>query len=319
MSAGSRCEAGLPVGRKGGVSDRLLVSERRRRPAPAGLARFARPRLTRRRLRHYLTYVVLVAVCFVWVYPILWMFASSFKTLGEFFSGLGLVPAHPNFDNYAQAWQQANIGPDFVNSVIVSISGVVIVLFVSSSMGYVLGRYRFPGRGIIFAILGALVFIPQTYTIIPIFDLITNMHLDGNLFGIILAESGSAHIIIILLFAGYFARLPHELEEAAVIDGAGFVRVFFTIMLPLARPVIATGIILQFIASWNDFLIPLVLTLSQPALRTVAVGVYFLQGVNQVNWPELSAAASISLLPVIIVFLLMQRYFVEGISAAVKQ
>ena len=266
-----------------------------------------------------MTYAVFAIVSFIWVYPILWMFSSSLKTLGEFFSGLGLVPAHPHFDNYTLAWQQANIGPNFINSVIVTISGVLIVLFVSSTMGYVLGRYSFPGRKLVFAALGALIFIPQTYTIIPIFDLITKMHLDGNLFGIILAESGSAHVIIILLFAGYFAQLPREIEEAAICDGAGFVRIFVSIMLPLAKPVIATAIILQFIASWNDFLIPLVLTLAQPALRTVAVGVYFLQGVNQVNWPELSAASSIALLPVLIVFLVLQRYFVEGISAAVKQ
>jgi ABC-type glycerol-3-phosphate transport system permease component len=303
--------------RRGG-RDQAVLARPLARAIPI-LGWLAPPRLTRRQLRHYITYAVLTIVCLIWVYPILWMFSSSLKTLGEFFSGLGLVPTHPDFDNYALAWQQANIGPAFLNSVIVSISGVLIVLFISSTMGYVLGRYSFPGRTLVFAALGALVFIPQTYTIIPIFDLITKMHLDGNLMGIILAESGSAHVIIILLFAGYFAQLPREIEEAAICDGAGFVRIFVSIMLPLAKPVIATAIILQFIASWNDFLIPLVLTLAQPALRTVAVGVYFLQGVNEVNWPELSAASSIALLPVILVFLMLQRYFVEGMSAAVKQ
>ncbi len=276
-------------------------------------------RLTRAQIRRSVTYAALTAVCFVWVYPLLWMFSSSFKSLGEFFSGLGLIPQHLEFQNYVDAWQQADIGADFLNSVIVSVSGVVIVIFVSSTLGYVLGRYRFPGRRPLIGLLGVLVFIPQTYTIIPIFDLITRMRLDGNLFGIVLAESGSAHVIIILLFAGYFAQIPKELEEAAVVDGASFPRIFWQIMLPLARPVIATGIILQFIASWNDFLIPLVLTLSQPALRTVAVGVYFLQGVNLVNWTELAAASSIALLPVIIVFLVLQRYFVEGLAGAVKQ
>ena len=300
------------------VRDQSVLARAPMRAVPL-LGWLAPPRLTRRQLRHYVTYAVLTIVCFIWIYPILWMFSSSLKTLGEFFSGLGLVPTHPDFENYVLAWQQANIGATFLNSVIVSISGVLIVLFISSTMGYVLGRYSFPGRKLVFGALGVLIFIPQTYTIIPIFDLITKMHLNGNLLGIILAESGSAHVIIILLFAGYFAQIPREVEEAAICDGAGFVRIFVSIMLPLAKPVIATAIILQFIASWNDFLIPLVLTLSQPALRTVAVGVYFLQGVNQVNWPELSAASSIALLPVIIVFLVLQRYFVEGMSAAVKQ
>lgn len=270
-------------------------------------------------MRRYLTYVILTAVCFIWIYPLLWMLSSSFKVPGQFFSGLGLLPQEIDFYNYPQAWTQASIGSDFLNTLIITVSGVLIVLFVSSTMGYALGRYSFPGKRIVIGFLGVLVLIPQGYTIIPIFDLITALHLDGNLFGIILAESGSAHIIIILLFAGYFAQIPRELEEAATVDGAGFLRTFWQVMLPLSGPVIATGIILQFIASWNDFLIPLVLTLAQPTLRTVAVGVYFLQGINQTNWAELSAASTISLLPVVIVFLLFQRYFINGMAAAVKQ
>jgi ABC-type glycerol-3-phosphate transport system permease component len=285
------------------------VREGRRRPS------MLRPG----QMRRYLTYLVLTAVCFIWIYPLLWMLSSSFKVPGQFFQGLGLFPQEIDFFNYPNAWTQASIGTDFVNTLIITVSGVLIVLFVSSTMGYALGRYSFPGKRIVIGFLGVLVLIPQGYTIIPIFDLITAMHLDGNLFGIILAESGSAHIIIILLFAGYFAQIPRELEEAATVDGAGFLRTFWQVMLPLAGPVIATGIILQFIASWNDFLIPLVLTLAQPALRTVAVGVYFLQGVNQTNWSELSAASTISLLPVVVVFLLFQRYFINGMAAAVKQ
>jgi raffinose/stachyose/melibiose transport system permease protein len=124
---------------------------------------------------------------------------------------------------------------------------------------------------------------------------------------------------MILLFAGYFRQLPSELEESALVDGAGFVRIFLRIMLPLSKPVIATSIILQFIASWNDFLIPLVLTLSQPSLRTLAVGVYSFQGENLTDWADMAAASTISIIPVVVVFLFLQRYFIEGIAGAVKQ
>jgi raffinose/stachyose/melibiose transport system permease protein len=270
-------------------------------------------------LQRLITYVVLTIVCFLWIYPFLWMMSAAVKSNTEIFSGLGLIPKQWHWENFGYAWDGADIGGYFLNTVTVSVGGVLIVLFTTSTMGYVLGRYAFPGKRVIIGLLGVLVFLPQGYTIIPIYDLISRLNLSGNLLGIILAESGSAHIIMILLFAGYFRQLPSELEESAVMDGAGFVRIFWRIMLPLAKPVIATTIILQFIASWNDFLIPLVLTLSQPSLRTLAVGVYSFQGENLTDWADMAAAATIAVIPVVIVFLCLQRYFIEGVAGAVKQ
>jgi ABC-type glycerol-3-phosphate transport system permease component len=273
----------------------------------------------RARTRRLIIYAVLTPIAFVWVYPFLWMMSASVRPNGKVFSGLGLFPTKWFWNNYSDAWVQAEIGRYFVNTVVVSFSAVAIVVFTTATMGYALGRYSFPGRKILVGILAALVFLPQGYTIIPIFDLINKLNLDGTLFGIILAESGQAHIIQLLLYAGYFRQLPKELEESATMDGAGFFTVFFRIYWPLAKPVTATVIILQFIASWNDFLIPLVLTLSQPDLRTLAVAVYSFQGENLTNYAQMNAASTISLLPVIVVFLLLQRYFVEGIAGAVKQ
>ncbi len=270
-------------------------------------------------VRRLVTYVVLTAVCLIWIYPLLWMISASFKTEAEIFSGLSLIPQSLQWENFRRAWVDANIGDYFINTVIVTISSVLIVVFTTATMGYVLGRHDFIGKRLIIGLLGALVFLPQGYTIIPVFDLITALRLDGSLFGIILAQSGSAPIIMILLFAGYFRGIPRELEESAVLDGASFPRVFFQIMLPLSKPVIATTIILQFIASWNDFLVPLVLTLSRPELRTLAVGVYSFQGENFTSWTDMAAASTISLAPVIIVFLFLQRYFIEGMAGAVKQ
>jgi ABC-type glycerol-3-phosphate transport system permease component len=275
--------------------------------------------MPRGQIRRLITYLILTAVCVVWIYPFLWMVSASLKSNLEVFSGLGLIPEHWHWENFAYAWEGADIGGYFLNTVVVSVGGVIIVLVTTSMMGYALGRYSFPGKKLVIGLLGLLVFLPQGYTIIPIFDLITRLHLSGSLLGIILAESGSAHIIMILLFAGYFRQLPNELEESALVDGAGFLRIFLRIMLPLSRPVIATSIILQFIASWNDFLIPLVLTLSQPSLRTLAVGVYSFQGENLTDWSSMAAASTISVVPVVVVFLFLQRYFIEGLAGAVKQ
>ena len=285
--------------------------------APGGTTRGWR--LKPGQLRRLVTYVILSVVCLIWIYPFLWMMSASVKSNNEIFAGLGLIPSEWHWQNFAYAWEEADIGGYFMNTVAVSFGGVLIVLVTTSMMGYVLGRYSFPGKRLVIGLLGLLVFLPQGYTIIPIFDLINKLHLSGSLLGIILAESGSAHIIMILLFAGYFRQLPKELEESALVDGAGFLRIFLRIFLPLSKPVVATTIILQFIASWNDFLIPLVLTLSQPSLRTLAVGVYSFQGENLTDWSSMAAASTISIMPVVIVFLLLQRYFIEGVAGAVKQ
>lgn len=270
-------------------------------------------------MRRILTYIVLTPLSLIWIYPFVWMMSASVKPNSKVFAGLGIFPTKYFFSNYTAAWNEGQIGPAFINSVVVSVGGVILVVILTSAMGYALGRYSFPGRKILIGVLAALVILPQGYTIIPVFDLITKLHLTGNLFGIILAESGSAHVIQVLLYAGYFSQLPKALEESAMIDGAGFLRIFTTIFFPLAMPVTATVVIIQFIASWNSFLIPLVLTLSQPQLQTLAVRVYSFQGENLTNYAQLSAAATVTLVPVIIVFLCLQRYFVEGMAGAVKQ
>lgn len=280
----------------------------------------APPRRRRRRnwLREIVVTVVLIPICVVWLYPFLWMVSASLKTDTEIFGSVSLLPKNFRWDNYARAWYEANIGPYFWNSLIVTIVTVAIVTVTTAMIGYVLGRGTFPGKKIVIAALVATIFLPEGYTIIPIFQLINKIGLSGSLAGIILAESGGAHVIIILLFAGYFRQLPKELEEAARMDGAGFLRIFWTVMLPLAKPAVATAIIMTLMRVWNSFLIPLVLTLARPDLRTLSVGVYSFQGENLSDWSGLAAASTISLLPIVAVFLLLQRYFVEGVAGAVR-
>jgi raffinose/stachyose/melibiose transport system permease protein len=230
-----------------------------------------------------------------------------------------LIPTTPQWSNFARAWTQAHIGQYFSNTLIITCSTVSIVVVTTAMMGYAIGRYDFPGRKVVMALYAATIFIPEGYTIIPVFDLINRLNLNNSLLGIILAEAGGAHVVYVLLFAGFFGHIPHELEEAAIIDGAGFVRIFARIMLPLSGPVIATTVILQFMSSWNSFFLPLVLTFSRPDLRTLGVGMYAFEGQYFSDWSGMAAAATISLVPIILVFLVLQRYFVEGIVGAIKQ
>jgi multiple sugar transport system permease protein len=267
----------------------------------------------------YLLHTVLITIGLIWIYPFIWMITASLKTNSEYItSGITLIPKQLQFENYERAWETAKFSTYFFNTMIISVSVVVIVIGLCALTGYALGRYQFKGRILFVAAITATMFMPKGYTIIPVYMLINAMGLNNTLFGVILAESGGAHVLFILLFMAHFHGLPKELEEAAEMDGCGFVRTFVQVMLPLSKPIIATTGILQFMWAWNSFLIPLIFTLNKPELRTLGVGMYQFVGENSIDWTGMAAAASISLIPIIFVFVFFQRYFVEGIAGSVK-
>lgn len=147
-------------------------------------------------------YILLAVVAFVWVYPFIWMITASLKTQDEFFaSGLSLIPKSLNFENYVRAWNNANFGVYFKNSIIVTVSVVVIVLLATSAAGYVMGRYAFVGKKLIMGIFMASITIPLVFTVIPIYELLKEMGLESNLLGLILAEAGGGHVIFLMLFS----------------------------------------------------------------------------------------------------------------------
>ncbi|MRH43290.1 ABC transporter permease subunit [Aquibacillus halophilus] len=269
--------------------------------------------------RRTIFYIVMTAFCFVWIYPFLWMVSASFKSQNEFFeNGLSLIPDNFTFENILRAWNEANFEQYFVNSVVITVGTMLIVFFTTSTCGYVLGRYNFKGKKSVYLLLIASMFVPMEFAIIPIYDLIKTMGLMNTRLGVILAESGGNHIIFILLFATFFSKIPKELEEAAIMDGSGFFRTFISVMLPLSKPVIGSVMIMQFIWSWNSFLLPLILTLNAPEARPLSVGLYALRGENIVDWTGIAAGGTIAIIPIIVIFLSLQRYFVEGIAGSVK-
>lgn len=264
-------------------------------------------------------YAILILVAIVWMYPFIWMITASFKTQDEFWgSGLNIFPEHPTFENFIRSWNNANFGQYFLNTVLVTVVSVVVVLLCTSAAGYALGRYVFPGKKALLGVFTASIAIPLTFTIIPVYELLSSLNLTNSLLGLIIAECGGSHIMFLMLFSSFYSSIPKEMEEAAVMDGCGFFQTYVRIMFPLAKPVITTVVIMQFIWTWNSFLLPLVLTLSKPELRTLAVGMYALQGEHVVDWTGIAAGATISVLPVIIIFIIMQKHFVNGIAGAVK-
>jgi raffinose/stachyose/melibiose transport system permease protein len=261
----------------------------------------------------------LALIGFIWIYPFLWSLSAAFKTeLGVFTSGAGLIPRPFEFGNFSRAWVQAGFGEYFLNTVIYSVASTAIEVIKSALCGYVLARYRFPGRNLLYRLVVATLFVPVASIIIPQFTLISNLGLLNSRAGVVLALSGAAGALYVLFFTSFFQGIPEELFEAAKLEGASFVRTFL-LVLPLARPVIAVVVIFQFLASWNDFNIPLILTLSQPHLRNLAVGMFAFQGANSTDWTGFAAGTVMAFVPVLVVFLVFQRDFVKGLAGAVKE
>lgn len=263
--------------------------------------------------------ILLAIIGLAWVYPFIWLVFSSFKTNTEYMgSGLTLLPKHFQWDNYTRAWETANFSVYFKNSVVLTVSSVILVLVICSLAGYALGRFQFPGKKILLFLIVATMFLPKGYTVIPVFQVIKEIGLLNTMPGVILADSASGYILFLLLFMSFFQGIPKELEEASEIDGSGFFRTFVQVMLPLSKPIIATTGIMQFIFSWNSFFIPLIFTLNKPELRTLSVGMYSFTGENSIDFTGMAAGAAIAIVPIIIIFVLFQRYFVEGIAGSVK-
>lgn len=283
-------------------------------PAPDGPA----PKIKQRRFSRHdkifavVASVVLMTIALAWIYPYIWMLSASIKTNSEIFSSLNLFTDVLQVKNWLDAWHDADMGRYFFNSIFITLFSTIISVLTAALMGYAMGRYRFIGKKVVIAVFALVIFLPEGYTIIPVYDLVNQLGLTDSLWGVTLAESGGAHIVVVLLFAGYFAQLPKELEESARVDGAGFLRIFARVYLPLAKPVTATAIILNFMHSWNAFLLPLVLTLSRPDLRPLAVGVYALRSsaATDSNWGVITASSAMTIIPIVLVFLCLQRYFV---------
>lgn len=260
-----------------------------------------------------------IVFCLLWCYPFIWMVSNAFKTQSEMFmNGLQIIPDAPTLENFARAWESAKFSTYTFNSVIVTCGSVLIVLFVASTCGYALRTKNFPGKKVILGLFLGTMFFPKSVSILPLYQIINAMNLDGTYAGIILAIAGPSHVMAILLFMKYFETIPKELEESAKIDGAGYIRTFATIMIPLAKPVFATVTIFNVISSWNDFMTPLVFTLNKPSLRTLGVGLYAFFGEGTSDWTGLCAAATIAIIPILVVFLFFQKSFIEGLEGSVK-
>jgi len=256
-------------------------------------------------------HLVLIPVSLLMATPLLWMLVTSLSSEADTRRFPPGLPSSLHFDNFSQAWNQVPLGHWLLNSAIVSVVCVLSNLLFCSLAGYAFARIRFVGRGVLFVLLLATLMVPFQVVMIPTLIIVKHLGLVDTLPGLIVPNLATAFGIYLL--RQFFLSLPLELEEAAVLDGAGRLRILFSILLPLMGPPLATLGVLTFLWSWNDFLWPLVVT-SSPSVMTVQIGLASFQGGHFTNWPLLMAGTLISQLPLFVLFLLGQRYFVSSIA-----
>ena len=278
--------------------------------------------MTRRTMRKASAWIVAIALlcfCLIWIYPFLWMISASMKTTTELFQkGLDLIPDRFSLDSYYNAWIKGGFSSYFLNSVLITIGSIIVVLIRCATCGYILSLYDFRGKKLYLLVLLATFFIPNGTTIIPVSQISTAFGLMGTRLGVVLALAGGGQVTSILLYKSFFDQTPRSLYEAAVIDGASFLKAFFAVMLPMTGPVTATVTILTFMFSWNNLLIPLVFTMGNADIKTLTVGMMAFSGTYATDWAGMAAAGTMTLIPIVVCYVCLQKYFVSGIAGAVK-
>ncbi len=277
-------------------------------------------------IKKTIIYIFLCAVLFVTILPVIYTVFASFKTNSEIMTHPEtLFPLEPTLDNYKAALTTGsfNIPLMFWNSTYYTVLTVIITITISSLSGYVFARGgNFPGSKVIFTVFSSLMFINMgSITIYAVFKVLDIVHLSDSLWGLIVMKVFGIGIVNIYLVRSYIRTLPYSLDEAAKIDGCSFIGIFFKIIGPLLKPIIATISILAFNSSWNDYLMPTLFTISRPEQRPLIVGIMALKNSGNAasNWNLMLAGATVALIPILIAYAFGNKYFVEGLaSGAVK-
>jgi len=259
--------------------------------------------------------ILLVAVLFF--VPFVYTLTTSFKTLPDS-ANVTFIPHPWTSSAWRAIWTQYDFKTYIKNSVFLAVVIMSCNIFLAGLGGYAFARLKFPGRELLFLLVLGTLMVPDQLRLIPVFVMLTNWHLIGNFSGYILINLVTATNLFFM--RQYFLTIPKDFEEAAKLDGAGYFKTFWRVMLPLALPAISAIVILQFQGTWNDFFWPLIL-FGQGATShyTIQLGLAELNFQYTVQWPEICAGSILAILPVLAIYLAFQRYFVSGVvSAGVK-
>lgn len=271
---------------------------------------------TRRIVLQAVKQIVMLAVALVMLYPVLWMIASSLRKPSEIFSNMGLWVSEPQWSNYVDGWNSLTypFGKYFLNSLILVAFSIVGNIVTCSMAAYAFARLNFRFRGIMFGFMLLMLMIPIHVVIIPQYIIWNSLNLINTYIPLIVPKFLAMDGFFTFLFYQFIRGLPRELDEAAKIDGAGHIRIFFQVLLPLMKPAIGTCAVFTFMWTWNDFFSQLIY-LTEPAKYTVPIALRnFIDATSQSSYGPMFAMSVLSMIPLFVVFCFGQKYLVEGIA-----
>jgi multiple sugar transport system permease protein/raffinose/stachyose/melibiose transport system permease protein len=259
-------------------------------------------------------HLLLIAVAVTCIFPLLWMIGSALKTQQTVFSDMSIIPRHPVWSNFYHAWTKGGFGIYFLNSVIYTVTVVFGIVIISSLAAFAFSRLRFPGKNIIFYMFLAAMMIPLPGSFVPLYVLMTKLHLVNTRIGYILCMINVGLSFSIYLLKTFFDKMPPALEDAARIDGCSKLGIWWNVALPLARPAIAVIVIFNSLNVWNEYILA-TLIFSSKSLMPLQRGLMIFQGTHITQYPLLMAGITITVFPIILVYLLMQKHIIKGITA----
>ncbi len=260
-----------------------------------------------------LIHLFLISVAITCLYPLLWMIVSSLKTQDMIFKDISLIPHQFRLENYLRAWQEGGFGRNFINSIIYTVSVVLGIVIISSLAAYAFSRLRFPGSKWLFIMFMAAMMIPIPGSFVALYVLLNKLHLRNTPIGYILCMINVGLSTSIFLLKTFFDKMPKELEDAARIDGCSKLGIWWHVALPLAKPVLAVVIVFNALTVWNEYILALII-FDNRKFMPLQVALQTFQGEFVTNYPLLMAGLTITALPIIIVYLLMQKYIVKGVT-----
>ena len=257
-------------------------------------------------------YLVLIALAVVMLFPYVWMISNSFKPRDHFYTNpYAIIPEVVTLSTYAQALTIGRVGVYLQNSAIYATAVVVAQLLIDSLAAFAFARLRFPGRDALFALFLSTMMLPFSVLLIPSYLLIRTMGLTNSYLGVVLP--GFAGVFGIFLLRQFFLNIPAELEDAARIDGAGLLMIYARIILPLAQPALITLGVFLFMAEWSAYLWPLIV-LNDWNKYPITVGIALYRDMSNIEWTNVFAASTLASFPVVVLFVLAQRYIIGGIN-----
>jgi len=265
-----------------------------------------------------LRYGLLLLYAAICIYPFIWMVATSLRDQrGVFKAGTSLWVSNPNWQNYVDIWHSANIPRATINTIVITAACMALTILTTSMTAYALARSNFPGRQLIMFALLATLLVPGEMLVIPTFYVNRSLHLIGDqkaLIAVILVMTAGAQVFNIYLMLGHFRTIPGELYDSAELDGASYFEAYWRIAFPLIRPALATVVLLTFMGVWNAYLIPLVYLAPLPDYQTLTIALIQYSKQFQTLYHIMAAGAVITLVPIILVFIFLQRYFIRGLT-----